>query len=69
PTTPMTGRKWLFQEDAPLLSRLRADKAQRKWAMQFLKECRADRADANLVQMLRLGLYSRDSLQQLSADI
>ncbi|MEJ6070638.1 FAD-dependent oxidoreductase, partial [Psychrobacter sp. 16-Bac2893] len=57
------------KEDAPLLYRLRADKAQLKWAMQFLQECRADRADANLVQMVRLGLYSRDALQQLRTDI
>ena len=69
PATPMKALKWLFKEDAPLLFRLRADKDQLKWAMQFLQECRADRADANLVQMVRLGLYSRDTLQQLRADI
>lgn len=69
PSTPMKALKWLFREDAPLLYRLRADKAQLKWAMQFLQECRADRADANLVQMVHLGLYSRDALQQLRADI
>ena len=46
PKTPIKALKWLFREDAPLLYRLRADKAQLKWAMQFLKECRADRADA-----------------------
>ena len=69
PATPMKALKWLFKEDAPLLYRLRADKAQLRWAMQFLQECRAERADANLVQMVRLGLYSRDALQQLRADI
>ncbi len=69
PATPMKALKWLFREDAPLLYRLRADKAQLKWAMQFLQECRADKADANLVQMVRLGLYSRAALQQLRADI
>lgn len=69
PSTPMKALKWLLREDAPLLYRLRADKAQLKWAMQFLQECRADRADANLVQMVHLGLYSRDALQQLRADI
>nr|WP_318779553.1 MULTISPECIES: D-amino acid dehydrogenase [unclassified Psychrobacter] len=69
PATPKKALKWLFKEDAPLLYRLRADKAQLKWAMQFLQECRADKADANLVQMVRLGLYSRGALQQLRADI
>ncbi len=71
PKAPLKALKWLFREDAPLLYRLRADKAQLKWAMQFLKECRADRADDNLIQMVRLGLYSRATLQQLrrSTDI
>lgn len=69
PAAPMKALKWLFKEDAPLLYRLRADKAQLKWAMQFLQECRADRADANLVQMVRLGLYSRETLQKLRVDI
>ncbi len=69
PKTPIKALKWMFREDAPLLYRLRADKAQLKWAMQFLKECRADRADANLVQMLHLGLYSRAALQQLRRSI
>lgn len=69
PKTPLKALKWLFREDAPLLYRLRADKAQLKWGMQFLQECRADKADANLVQMVHLGLYSRDTLQQLRRDI
>ena len=69
PATPKKALKWLGKEDAPLLYRLRADKAQLRWALQFLQECRADRADANLVQMVRLGLFSREALQQLRADI
>lgn len=69
PQTPLKALKWLFREDAPLLYRLRADKAQLKWALQFLQECRADRADANLVQMVNLGLYSRATLQQLRRTI
>ena len=69
PSTPLKALKWLFREDAPLLYRLRADKAQLKWALHFLQECRADKADANLVQMVRLGLYSREALQKLRADI
>ena len=69
PKAPLKALKWLFREDAPLLYRLRADKAQLKWAMQFLGECRADRTDANLVQMVNLGLYSRAALQQLRRNI
>ena len=69
PKAPLKALKSLFSEDAPLLYRLRADKEQLKWAMQFLQECRADRADDNLVQMVRLGLYSRATLQQLRRNI
>lgn len=65
PATPMKALKWLFREDAPLLFRLRADPSQLKWAWDFLQQCRASRADANLIQMIRLGLYSRSALQQL----
>ena len=69
PATPFKALKWLFKEDAPLLFRLRSDKAQLRWTMQFLQECTAQRADANLVQMVHLGLYSRAALQSLRADI
>ncbi|CAM4138009.1 D-amino acid dehydrogenase [Psychrobacter arenosus] len=69
PTTPKKALKWLFKEDAPLLFRLRADNTQLKWTLQFLQQCTAERADANLVQMVRLGLYSRDALQTLRAQL
>ncbi len=69
PGTPAKAFKWLLREDAPLLFRLRADKAQLKWALQFLQQCSAKHADANLIQMLNLGLYSRAALQQLRQDL
>lgn len=65
PATPMKALKWLFREDAPLLFRLRADASQLKWTWAFLQQCSAQRADANLIQMINLGLYSRSALQQL----
>lgn len=68
PATPLKALKWLFREDAPLLFRLRNDKTQLKWALEFLQECSAARADSNLVQMVRLGLYSRAALQALRAE-
>ncbi|WP_201587657.1 FAD-dependent oxidoreductase [Psychrobacter jeotgali] len=69
PKTPFEALKGFFSEDAPLLYRLRADKSQRQWAMQFLRECRAEKSDANLVQMVRLGLYSQQALKYLRADM
>lgn len=65
PATPLKALKWLFREDAPLLFRLRTDPSQLKWALAFLQQCTAANADANLVQMVRLGLYSRSALQEL----
>ena len=65
PKAPIQVLRGLFSEDAPLAYRLRADKTQFKWVVQFLQECRATSYDANLVQLVRLGLYSRSALQQL----
>ena len=68
PSAPWKMLKWLWREDAPLLFRLRADPAQWRWAWRFLLECRGARSRDNMIQLLRLGAYSRDCLQQLRAD-
>lgn len=57
--------KWMFQEDAPLVMRPRADYHMMKWGLQFLRNCSQNNADANTVTMLRLGLYSRKKMDQL----
>ncbi len=68
PGAPRKMLKWLFKEDAPLLFRLRADVRQWAWGMRFLLECRASRTRDNLMQIVRLGLYSRESLKALRAE-
>lgn len=68
PTAPLKILKWLGQEDAPLLFRLRADMNQWRWGMQFLMECSPARTRDNTLNILRLGLYSRSVLQKLRAD-
>lgn len=70
PSTPLKALKWLFREDAPLLFRWRRlfdfdDLSLWRWGWQFLQECRAKRADENLVQMVNLGLYSRQILGEV----
>ena len=55
--------KWLGKEDAPLLFRLRADMRQWLWGLQFLRECTPARTRHNIEQIVRLGTYSRDTLQ------
>jgi D-amino-acid dehydrogenase len=57
--------KWLGQEDAPLLFRLRADMRQWLWGLAFLRECTPARTRHNIEQIVRLGTYSRQMLQAL----
>ena len=68
PSAPLKVLKWLGQEDAPLLFRIRADMRQWLWGLQFLRECTPARTRHNIEQIVRLGTYSRDTLQQLRAD-
>ena len=68
PSAPLKVLKWLGQEDAPLLFRIRADLRQWMWGLQFLRECTPARTRHNIEQIVRLGTYSRDTLQQLRAE-
>lgn len=69
PSAPLKVLQWLGKEDAPLLFRLRADPQQWRWGLQFLRECTPARTRHNIAQIVRLGTYSRDTLQQLRHDI
>jgi D-amino-acid dehydrogenase len=65
PSAPLKVLKWLGQEDAPLLFRLRADMRQWLWGLAFLRECTPARTRHNIEQIVRLGTYSRQMLQAL----
>jgi D-amino-acid dehydrogenase len=69
PSAPLKVLQWLGKEDAPLLFRLRADPQQWRWGLQFLRECTPARTRHNIAQIVRLGTYSRDTLQQLRRDL
>jgi D-amino-acid dehydrogenase len=69
PSAPLKVLQWLGKEDAPLLFRLRADLRQWAWGLQFLRECTPARTRHNIAQIVRLGTYSRDTLQQLRRDL
>lgn len=69
PSAPLKVLKWLGKEDAPLLFRMRADMRQWLWGLQFLRECTPARTQYNIGQIVRLGTYSRDTLQALRRDI
>ncbi|MBX3654033.1 MAG: D-amino acid dehydrogenase [Ramlibacter sp.] len=68
PGAPLKVLQWLGKEDAPLLFRVRADLRQWLWGLQFLRECTPARTRHNIRQIVRLGTYSRDMLQQLRRD-
>jgi D-amino-acid dehydrogenase len=68
PSAPLKVLKWLGQEDAPLLFRIRADMRQWLWGLQFLRECTPARTRHNIEQIVRLGSYSRDTLPALRRD-
>ena len=69
PSAPLKVLQWLGKEDAPLLFRLRADARQWLWGLQFLRECTPARTRYNIGQIVRLGTYSRDTLQTLRREI
>jgi D-amino-acid dehydrogenase len=68
PDAPAKVLKWLMREDAPLLFRLRADPAQWRWGLKFLRECTPARTRHNIRQLVNLGLYSRQCLRALRAE-
>lgn len=57
--------KWMLRDDAPLVLRPRADYNMIKWGLRFLSNCTQEKANANTITMLRLGLYSRQKLHQM----
>jgi D-amino-acid dehydrogenase len=65
PSAPIKVLQWLGKEDAPLLFRIRADMRQWLWGLQFMRECTPARRRHNIEQIVRLGTYSRDMLQEL----
>jgi len=68
PGTPQKILKWLGQEDAPMLLRLRALPGMIGWGLRFLRECRPERWEANTEAVLKLALFSMAALDKLQAD-
>lgn len=68
PAAPLKVLKWMGQEDAPLLFRLRPEWLQWKWCLSFLRECTPARTAYNIRQIVAISEYSRQSLQAVRAD-
>ena len=56
---------WLGRDDAPLLFRPRADRAQWEWSLRFLRECLPGRFERGSRTLAGLAAYSRDCLVEL----
>ena len=69
PRAPLQILKWLGDEAAPLLWRMRADAAQWKWGCRFLLECLPQRSRRNAKSLLSLGLYSRGALAEIRSEL
>src|SRR5262245_29821327 len=65
PGAPLKVLKWLAKEDAPLLFRLKPSLRQWIWGLSFLRECTPGRTRRNIEQIVNLGTFSRDRLQEL----
>ena len=65
PHTPLRALRWMGQEDAPLLFRLRPDAALFDWSWRFLRECTPARTHNNIRDIVTLALYSRKKLGEL----
>jgi D-amino-acid dehydrogenase len=61
--------RWLGREDAPLLFRPRADRAQWEWGARFLLECFPGRFQRHSRTLAGLAGHSRDCLRALRAQL
>jgi D-amino-acid dehydrogenase len=60
--------KWMRQDDAPLVLRPSADPHMMRWGLLFLMNCLPWRANRHSEVHLRLGLYSKKSMEALIAE-
>ena len=61
--------RWIGREDAPLLFRPRADRAQWEWGLRFLLECLPGRFERHSRTLAGLAGYSRECLRALRAGL
>jgi len=69
PGMPMKILRWLGDEQAPLLLRMRALPEMWKWGVAFLRNCAEARFLRNTLANLKFGHYSLDALHEIVADV
>lgn len=69
PGVPWQVLKWMFNDNAPMRFRLRADARQWRWSLEFLRQCWPGRLEGNVRPMVRLSAYSLGILRQMRRDL
>jgi D-amino-acid dehydrogenase len=69
PGMPMKILRWLGDEQAPMLLRVRVVPQMWKWGLGFLRNCAEDRFRKNTLANLKLGQYSLDALHEIRTDV
>ena len=69
PQAPLKLFKWMFKDDAPLLSRPQLDWQQWAWGALFLRECLPSRLALNIRAMVSMAQYSRDTLKLMREEL
>jgi D-amino-acid dehydrogenase len=59
--------QWSFQENSPILFRLRWDRRQWSWGRQFLNQCRHQNRAYNYRQLFELACYSRAAHREMES--
>ncbi len=60
--------KWMFDDDAPLVMRFSTDPQMIRWGLQFLWNCRGSAAHRNSRALMKLGLHSKQVMQEIVAE-
>ena len=58
--------QWIGKDDAPLVFRPSTDPHMIKWGLRFLWNCRQSATAQNSLTMLRLGMYSKECLNEIA---
>lgn len=56
---------WMFKKDAPLVLKPSLDPHMMSWSLAFLRNCAKHRCDMNSVNLLRLGIYSKQVMERI----
>lgn len=67
--TLMKALKWIGKKDKPLLWKPSADPMMWEWIIRFLTKCNSASVKIGTEKILKLGLYSRDVLKDISKDL